>query len=147
MIQKSKDGTRWRAGWAIALEDPDPTQRLTQSVLALEEGRTLAQARGLNTLFLRGRRDGTLDPITTGPLFAERAQTRAVIDQRATGYCPHQMRHATLSVSMPEIAATRLSSVTSSVVKLRMIRPWNIATIRSETCITSGISDEITITA
>ena len=31
--------------------------------------------------------------------------------------------HATLSVSMPEIAATRLSSVTSSVVNVRIIRP------------------------
>ncbi|WP_417808530.1 transposase [Thioclava sp.] len=35
---------------------------------------------------------------------------------------PHRY-HATLSVSIPEIAATRLSSVTSSVVNVRIIRP------------------------
>jgi uncharacterized protein (TIGR00730 family) len=46
-----------------------------------------------------------------------------------------------------EIAWIRLSSVTSSEVNSRMIRPLYIATIRSETCSTSGISELITITA
>ena len=49
--------------------------------------------------------------------------------------------------AIPEIAWISLSSVTSSDVKVRMIRPEYIATIRSDTCSTSGISDEITITA
>ncbi len=51
------------------------------------------------------------------------------------------------SPEMPEIAWIRLSSVTSSAVNSRMISPWYIATIRSETCRTSGISEEITMTA
>ncbi|SFL08613.1 hypothetical protein SAMN05444421_11618 [Celeribacter marinus] len=55
--------------------------------------------------------------------------------------------HATFSVSKPEIAAIRFSSVTSSEVNVRMIRPEYIAMMRSATCSTSGISELITITA
>lgn len=54
---------------------------------------------------------------------------------------------AALSVPMPEIACTRLSSDTSAAVNSRMTRPWYMATILSETCSTSGISELITMTA
>jgi len=54
---------------------------------------------------------------------------------------------ATLSGVMPEMAWMRLSSVTSSQVKVQMISPENMAMIRSLTCSTSGISELITITA
>ncbi len=55
--------------------------------------------------------------------------------------------HAAFCWPIPEIAWTRLSSVTSAAVNSRMMRPWNIARMRSDTCNTSGISDEITMTA
>ena len=51
------------------------------------------------------------------------------------------------SAQIPEIAWISEFSVTSPAVKVRMTRPEYIATIRSETCSTSGISELMTITA
>lgn len=48
---------------------------------------------------------------------------------------------------MPEIAWIRLSSVTSSDRKVRMMRPEYMAMMRSDTCSTSGISELMTMTA
>ena len=69
----------------------------------------------------------------------------AELFQTAISCSGHQA--ASFSGVIPEIACTRLSSVTSSEVKVRMIRPWNMAIMRSETLRTSGISELMTMTA
>lgn len=60
---------------------------------------------------------------------------------------PHQAAALPLPLPIPEIAWTRLSSLTSLEVNSRVMRPWYIATTRSETPRISGISEEMTITA